>query len=318
MARTRVIRLVGFVFLALAAALLGRTMLLRTVADNPDAAESEPLPPNDPAHIEAIHTKGRRIEPLHAPKNPPQPGDWLDRHDEPGQTFDDYRAGDPHPPTPRRTTLYIQPWGDFDTVQSRLVAETADFLGRFYGVPVRTLERRRLEDVPSSARPKHPERGDAQLFTPHVLDVLQAERPKDALAVLALTTADLTPGEAGRWVFGQASLAERVGVWSLYRQGDPHENYTLCLRRTLKTAAHEAGHMLGIRHCKAYECGMNGSNSRAEADARPLWFCPEDETKVWWACRVEPRARYARLAEFAEQRGLDAEAHFWRASRDRE
>ena len=50
-----------------------------------------------------------------------------------------------------------------------------------------------------------------------------------------------------------------------------------------------------------------------EADSRPMWFCPEDEMKVWWACRIGP-ARYARLAEFAEARGLGDEARFWRRS----
>ena len=121
----------------------------------------------------------------------------------------------------------------------------------------------------------------------------------DAVAVLALTTADLWPGAAWNFVFGQAALRDRVGVWSLYRQGDPHEDFTTCLRRTLKTAVHETGHMLGIAHCTAYECGMNGSNHRAEADARPMGFCPECEMKVWWACRVDPIGRYQQLAEFA-------------------
>ena len=114
---------------------------------------------------------------------------------------------------------------------------------------------------------------------------------------------------------GQASLGERVGVWSLYRQGDPEAEFTTCLRRTLKTAVHETGHMFGIAHCTAYECGMNGSNHRAEADSRPLWFCPEDEMKVWWACRVDPAARYDRLSQFADEHGLAPEARFWRASR---
>ena len=74
------------------------------------------------------------------------------------------------------------------------------------------------------------------------------------------------------------------------------------------TAIHETGHMLGIRHCTAYECGMNGSNSLAESDGRPVAFCPECEMKVWWACRVDPESRYERLAEFADAHGLGREA----------
>ena len=95
--------------------------------------------------------------------------------------------------------------------------------------------------------------------------MLKPKRPRDAVAVLALAALDLWPGEGWNFVFGQANLTERVGVWSLYRNGDPElgaDAYTLCLRRTLKTATHETGHMLGIAHCTAYACGMNGSNSR--------------------------------------------------------
>jgi archaemetzincin len=147
-----------------------------------------------------------------------------------------------------------------------------------------------------------------------VLDLLRQHRPEDALAVLALTTADLWPGAGWNFVFGQAALRDRVGVWSLYRQGDPHADFTTCLRRTLKTAIHETGHMLGIAHCITYECGMNGSNHRSEADARPMGFCPDCEMKVWWACRIDPASRYQRLAEFAEPRGLDRETQAWRAA----
>ena len=32
---------------------------------------------------------------------------------------------------------------------------------------------------------------------------------------------------------------------------------------------------------------MNGANHQAEADGQPIWFCPEDEMKIWWACRVD-------------------------------
>ncbi|MBX6313191.1 MAG: hypothetical protein IRY99_09795 [Isosphaeraceae bacterium] len=264
--------------------------------------------------LPAIRAAGDKIRPLHAPKSKPGPGDWLAQHPEPGQTFDQYRASAPNRPTAQRTTIYLQPLGDFDPVQSRIIAATADLLGRFYNVPVKTLGAIGLDQIPPRARRVHPDWGDQQILTTYVLDLLRQKRPEDAVAVLALTTADLWPGEGWNFVFGQASLRDRVGVWSLYRQGDPHEDYTTALRRTLKTAVHETGHMLGIAHCTFYECGMNGSNHRAEADRRPLPFCPEDEMKVWWGCRIDPLRRYQRLAEFAEALGLDREAQTWRAS----
>jgi archaemetzincin len=293
--------------LALGVALLARAALLGT-----DAGEgSEPDTPS----LRAVREAGRRIRPLHRTKTPPRPGEWLDKHAEPGQTFDEYLAEDPPRPTATRTTLYVQPIGTFSPAQQRLADATADLLGRFYGVPVKVLEPFDLERVPERARRFHPSTGGAQVLSTYLLDRLKERRPADAVAVLGLTTADLWPGEGWNFVFGQATLRERVGVWSLHRNGDPETEFATCLSRTLKTAVHETGHMFGITHCTAFECGMNGSNHRAEADSRPLWFCPEDEMKLWWACRVDPASRYGRLAAFAEAHGLDAEARFWRASR---
>jgi archaemetzincin len=262
----------------------------------------------------ALEVAAERIAPLSVALGKPKAGEWLDKHPEAGQSFADYRASDPNRPDARHTTMYLQPLGTFDADQEKLLGATADLLGRFYGVPVNTRPAIALDRIPAEARRVHPPWGDAQVLAPYVLELLQEERPADAVAVLALTTADLWPGTGWNFVFGQASLQERVGVWSLYRQGDPKSEFTTCLRRTLKTAVHETGHMLGIRHCTFAECCMNGSNHRAEADARPVWFCSQDEKKVWWSCKLQPTERYQRLAEFATAHGLDAEARFWQKS----
>jgi archaemetzincin len=286
----------------------GRRTSLETESQTGDDLEAG-LPRPEPFQEPAA-----RLVPLHTRLGEPKPGEWLDRHPEQGQTFASYRGSCPNRPDATHTTLYIQPLGAFAPVQSRLLEATVDLLGRFYGQPVRTRASISLDSVPAEARRIHPRWGDAQILGPFVLDLLRSERPDDAVAMLALTTVDLWPGEARNFVFGQASLQERVGVWSLYRQGDPELDFVTCLRRTLKTATHETGHMLGIRHCTFFECCMNGSNHRAEADSRPLWFCPEDEQKVWWSCRLDPALRYRRLVEFARAHGLDPEAAFWQAS----
>jgi archaemetzincin len=137
--------------------------------------------------------------------------------------------------------------------------------------------------------------------------------------VLGLTTSDLWPGEGWNFVFGQASLSDRVGVWSIARYGNLENPQMsgLVYRRTFLVAVHETGHMLGIQHCTAYECTMNGSNSLDEADRAPMWLCPECVQKVWWACHADPIKRYKSLVEFAKEHDLKAEAGFWQKSLER-
>jgi archaemetzincin len=308
--------LIAAAILAAGVGLGGRAAIYRTIPEAEAGIDAFGIEgePEDPARLGMIRAAGERIAPLHRVKTKPKPGEWLDRHAESAQSFDAYRAASFNWPTARLTTLYVQPWGDLGAAQSRLAGQSAEMLARFYGVPVKTLAPVSLDSVPASARRRRPDWDAERIATSYILETLHRSRPQDAVAMLALTTADLSPGEGGRWVFGEASLFERVGVWSLFRQGDPVADEVTTLRRTLKTGLHETGHILSLPHCAAWECGMNGAGSRAEADSRPLWFCAECEKKVWWACKLDPMARYARLAEFAESQGLEPEAGFWRES----
>jgi archaemetzincin len=263
-------------------------------------------------NVLTIRAAARKIESLQKPVPRPGPFDWLAGHPEPGQTFDAYIASNPNRPTRTRTTIYVLPLGDFSDAQQHLLDRALDLVARFYGVPVKALDRLDLNGIPEGARRVN--RGSSQILTGFVLkDILPARRPKDAVATIALTTSDLWPGEGWNFVFGQASLTERVGVWSLARYGDPEKESSLVLRRTLNVATHELGHMFGILHCTAHACGMNGSNSLEESDRAPLPFCSECEQKIWWACAVDPVARYASLVEFAEANDLPREAAEWRA-----
>jgi archaemetzincin len=271
-------------------------------------------PAREGSDLSAIRSAGRAIAPLHGPIAEVREGDWLDVHEEPGQSFDEYLNSDPVIPSAVRTTMYVQPLGAFDPARAVAVEATAAFLGAFYGVPVRSLERMELAWVPHWARRLHPFTGEEQVLTKAVLRLLGRKKPADAVAVLALTTSDLWPGKGWNFVFGQASLRKGVGVWSLHRLGDPRREPETFLLRTVKIAVHETGHMLGIRHCTGFSCGMNGANHRDEADNQPLWFCPEDEMKIWWGCRAVAIERYRRLAELAARYGLEREADFWRRS----
>lgn len=268
--------------------------------------------------INELRRLARTIRPLHEKLRKPGPDDWLTKHgtEETGQTFDQFLIDRREPLRAKYATMCVQPLGEFNPTQRRLLNQTADFLERFFAFPVKVLEDVPLDGTPPSARRFLESRNAEQILTTYLLDsVLQPRRPDDAVAVLGLTAIDLWPAPGWNYVFGQASMSERVGVWSISRYGDPDESaaaFNLCLRRTLATATHETGHMLGIPHCIAFECCMNGSNHLAESDSRPLEFCPECQPKIWWACHIDPVARYRRLIEFGETNHLDAETRHWR------
>lgn len=256
-----------------------------------------------------------RLKPLQTPVDKPQPGDWLAEHKENGQTFEQFVKRYPEPTPSSLSTLYIQPIGDFGPTQQKLVDTTARCLGLFYGRPVKTVPTISLTQIPQDARRVAEDTQQTQILTSYVLDmILKPKRPQDALAVLALSAEDLWPGKGWNFVFGQASLSERVGVWSIQRFGDPDESgeaYQLCLERTLGTALHETGHMLGIPHCIAHKCGMNGSNSLPESDRGTLYFCAECQPKVWWTCNLKPQKHLEELIKFAKDENLDDAALYW-------
>ena len=283
----------------------------RTEAEIGLAAPQSPVPLSAQAFAELAH----RIRPLHETKRPNQPGDWLDRFPEGGQTFAQYvHLRHERPLRDSYSFIDIQPLGEFDETQLQIAQKTQEFMGYFFGVPVRSLATRPMGEIPSHARRSR--KGEEQILTTWILDdILKPTRSDEAMAVIGLVTCDLWPGDLN-WVFGSASLQERVGVWSLHRNGNPRASadaFRLCLRRTLKTAVHETGHMLGIPHCAAFECCMNGSRSREESDRQPLEFCPECQPKIWWSCQADPVERCRQLLKFAEREGLGLEADFWRS-----
>jgi len=271
--------------------------------------------PDDDARLPAAIKK---LVPLHEPLGLPQPGDWLTVHPEPGQTFAEYLRSRPVRPDARRRVIYVQPLGDFTATERKILDHTARYMEIYFQLPVKVRDGLPLEAIPASARRVHPTWGDKQILTTYVLsEVLFKQIPDDATAYIALTASDLWPGEGWNFVFGQASLDRRVGVWSIYRNGDPHEGdeaFRLCLRRTLKTATHETGHMFSMLHCTAFECNMCGSNHRAESDRHPLWLCPHCLAKLCAATAADPEKRFRQLTDFAEQNDLDREAEFYRKS----
>lgn len=231
-----------------------------------------------------------------------QEGDWLESFQENGQTFEEYLKSNPTSPTAERQTIYIQPIGDFTEKQREILHLTADYMKAFYNLPVRLNAEQKLQNVPKEMERKSPTERHRQIKSGYFLDELLPKMlPNDAAAFICFTNFDLFPDENWNYVFGQANLQTRVGVWSLWRFGEPEKSandYKMFLARTLKVAMHETGHMFSMQHCTKYECLMSGSNHLGETDRRPLDVCPECMSKIAWAMKYEPEERYGNLANF--------------------
>lgn len=250
-----------------------------------------------------------RIRPLFKTKKPPQPGDWLAEHKEAGQTYAQFRAITQAPTVQSYTTLRVVPIGPLTAGQEAVLGIVIDFMKPFFGLSIERDPAVPITSIPDDAQRFQTFEGPNQLLTTYLLNTVLMKRrqPKDA-AVLGITAADLWPGAGWNFVFGQASLKERVGVWSMARNGDADSRPAMrkiCAMRTVMTATHETGHMLGIRHCTAYECGMNGSNNSDERDRQPLEFCPECQPKLWWTLKLDPLERSRALEAVARRHGFD-------------
>ena len=255
----------------------------------------------------------KKIGPLFKPKTAPQPGDWLAEHQEPGQSYRQFRALVTEPAAKKYSTLRLVPIGALSEGQAAVFDVTREFLKPFFGLDLVVDAPVRIEDIPEDAQ-RYVFMGmtlgeSPQLLTTHLLQqVLLKRRAERDAAVLGITAFDLWPGPGWNFVFGQASLTQRVGVWSMARNGNPDESpakRTLCAIRTAMTATHETGHMFGIRHCIAYQCGMNGSNHSDERDRQPLEFCPECQAKLWWSCGLDPLARSRALEAVARRHAFE-------------
>ena len=294
-----------------------------------DAVWSErTLSPED----RVFRTTSEQLTDLHRRPGEPQPGDWRSTVVQPAQSFAQYAQSNPVRRDEVRNTIYVQPIGDFNAAQESIVNLSAEFLGIYYSSPVRILPTVSADIVPSTARRIHPGAGHEQ-FLPYWInhEFLKPQLPDDAVACIALTTTDLWPGKNYNFVFGQASLVDRVGVWSIARHGDPEigpAEYNECLLRALKTAAHETGHMFSMEHCLHFECVMAGKGSLAEGDRHPLYLCPECLAKLHWnlhSTSDPPKAyssrdvtaeRFRKLAQFCETNDLNTAADYYNTARE--
>lgn len=230
------------------------------------------------------------------PLRKPERGEWLYYHPEPGETFAEYKGAGPTRPTAERGTIYLQPWLTRPPADARLLERIATVLRAWFGREVK-----RLPPGPMPPRAYDARRRQHACFK--LAARLVRRLPDDALLVLAVTDRDLSLADFD-YALGWGSLEHRVAVMSTYRLGRGETR----LRRTLGLALHEASHALSLRHCVFFPCLMNGAQTPAEADRRPMQLCPVCRAKLVWNLNDERQARYRRLALALREVGLPADA----------
>ncbi|MEM7013929.1 MAG: archaemetzincin [Verrucomicrobiota bacterium] len=245
----------------------------------------------------------------------PGPNDWLANHHEPGQTYEQYSLGRRNRPDATRKVLYILPLGDFEpNADESLLEPLREYSEIYVGMPTKLLEIDDDVDRLGITTRINPGTQKRQLLTLDILALLRKRLPQDAFCLLAITTEDLYPDPSWNFVFGQASLQNRVGAFSFARY-DPaffgqeidEGVEELVLRRSCDVLVHETLHMFGIRHCIYFHCIMNGSNHMAESDAAPMHLCPVCLRKLQYTVGFDPARRYNKLAEFYNERGFKEE-----------
>lgn len=278
---------------------------------------------------------GEDFEPISTPK----PGDWLAEHHETGQSFDDFVRSKPNRPDKKRSKIYLQPLGEFGFPQSGvppngkipLVQTLKEFAEAYFSMPVDVLRCLSLSEHNITTRINQLTQKQ-QILAGDILAILQKNIPRsvagataDAFCVFAITMEDLYPEPSWNFVFGQATLGERVGVYSFARydpafygqqQGEDYKGprsagiQKLILRRSCKILAHETGHMFGLTHCIYFDCVLNGSNHLAESDARPAYLCPVCLRKLQHSIGFDVTSRYGNLFSFYKKVGFDDEAQW--------
>jgi archaemetzincin len=249
-----------------------------------------------------------------SPVPEPGPHDWLTIHKEPGQSYKEYIRSEPVRPESGKNIIYFQPVGVFPDGKSPPLDSLEEYARAFFTLEISVLPALSLKDHNLTTRINQ-YTGNRQILTTDVLYMLQKKMPKDAYCVLAITMEDLYPETSWNFVFGQASLRDRVGVFSFARYdpafyGEPRtQDYEIqLLFRSCKVLAHETCHMFGLYHCIFYHCMMNGSNHLEESNARPLHLCPVCLHKLYYTIEFDIRDRYVDLLRFHEKEGFHKEA----------
>ncbi|PKK90334.1 MAG: hypothetical protein CVV64_10235 [Candidatus Wallbacteria bacterium HGW-Wallbacteria-1] len=269
----------------------------------------------NPSYPETIH-QAFKPDPLFAPFPESVPGDWISTHPEPGQTFDQFVSGNWNRHGENgKDKLHIIPMGALRAGWKATLEPVREFVEAFFNMPL-VIDRPLTDPERIFTSRINVNTNFPQLLTTDILKFLMENLSSDSYCTIAVTMLDLYPDDSWNFVFGQASLVGRVGVFSLFRYdpsfyGVNSDNAEkIIFRRTLQVLFHEMVHMFGVYHCVHFNCLMNGSNSMEETDSQPLFLCPVCLRKLHHLAKFNPETRYEKLKNLYEKSGLTEEAQW--------
>jgi archaemetzincin len=240
--------------------------------------------------------------------------DWQADNKPVKQTYQAYIDSKPTSTTQQRDKIYLQSFGQFTHKEQKIIEITAEYLRLFYHLEVKILATQSLDTIPKTVQRINQHTLENQILSTYLLSsVLLPQLPDSAAVYIGFTPSDLYPSPTWNYVFGQANLRQRTGIWSIYRFGNPdlnEETFKLVLARTIKTASHEIGHIFSIRHCLDYQCAMARSNHLRDLDKHPVHFCPTCTAKVCTNLRIDLVEHYKGLKLFWQKNGFDEQALF--------
>jgi len=231
-------------------------------------------------------------------------GDWLAEHPEKGQTYSGYRRSitggfNAGPPRPKFNVVVLVPLGKSFEGFPEFLGALATFITAYYLLPVVTTAVVPL--VKNSFSSRENEFGNRQYLIGDMFTMMakcsQVRAVREQFCILGVTLEDIYPGDSWNYVFGQARMMDRVGVFSFARHHPEFYNGVHAKNSKLgggemvswwldcvRTCLHELGHLLGMRHCIYFRCLMNGNNGPGDSAGRTTFLCPVCLRKVLSVC----------------------------------
>lgn len=239
----------------------------------------------------------------------PKPGEWRETRKEKFQTYEAFLKTKKIIPSKEKNIIYLLPIGNFNTLEKKEIENTKEYLQSYFQLKTTILQPISENSIPKSARrilDNH-----EQLLAGYILEnILIKNKPKDAVALMAITQKDLFPKPEWNYVFGLASYQNGVGVTSMYRFHDGNlskENFNTSLLRLAKISSHEIGHMFGLNHCLSAICVMNGTNNLTETDEHFARLCSLCQKKLNYSLKYDNMKRLIEVNFFFQKMGYQFE-----------